>query len=255
MAGEKNPERIGRQVNRFGTTNVSPKKMRLLATIFIPLSLSSCVHHGDDVTLEPGKVSPPSAYSTHSSDKPFVRSWADFDSYRSAAVEASHLVNWDGERAVPGQSIAIRLSEGTRLENTTAHPQYFEIWLQIPGDIRVGQSYELRRASDRREISRTRNWGSDSDEKTEYSLLRDGEMTLSGMQGYDVPTLRKTSSSIATITLTRISDASIVFHLRGRLPVREGMGETIHYTVNVDRVYVATFKPIKGLRQGAGNGV
>lgn len=218
------------------------RNMRLLATIIIPLSLASCVQRGDDVALEPGKVSPPAAYSTRAGDKPFVRTWADFDAYRPAAVEEFHLVNWDGLRAVPGRSIAIRLSEGSRLVNTTAHPQYFELWLQIPENIQLGHTYHLRRASDRREISRTENRGYGSGN---YSLLKDGEMTLSGMQGYDVPTLRRTRRPIATITVKRISDKSIVFHLHGQMPVVEDMGEPLHYNVNVDRTYEAQFKPIK----------
>lgn len=219
--------------------------MRLFTTITTLSTLTACVHQGDDVSLEPGKFSPPAAYSSFSGDKPYVRSWADFDAYRSAAVEASYLVNWDGERAVLGRSIAIRLSEGSRIENTTAHPQYFEIWLQIPEDISVGEPYRLRRASDRREISRTKRWGPDPEDKTDYSLLKDGEMTLSGMQGYDTPKLRGTRSSIATITVKRISNDSIVFHLRGKLPVVEDMVETLHYNVNVDRTYEAQFRPIK----------
>ena len=219
--------------------------MRFFATIVLLTTLTACVHRGSDVELEAIKVSPPAGYSTPSADEPYLRTWADFEAYRSAAVEASHLVTWDGERAVPGQSIAIRLSEGSRIENTTAHPQCFDIWLQIPQDIAIGRPYKLRRAADRREISRTRTWGSDPEDRTDYSLLKDGEMTLTGMQGYDVPKLRKTRRSIATITVTRISDTGISFHLLGRMPIVEDMIRTFHYHVNVDRTYEASFKPIE----------
>jgi hypothetical protein len=225
--------------------DVSLRIVRCITAITILSTLTACVQHGSDVLLEPGRVSPPAAFTSLSGATPYVRTWADFDAYRSAAVEASYMASWQGEKVVPGQSIVIRLNEGSRIENTTAHPQFFDIWLQIPEDITVGQPYQLRRASDRRKISRTRSWGVDPDDKTDYSLLTDGEMTLAGMQGYAAPKLRKTRGSVAAITVKRISDKSIVFKLHGQLPVFEDMFETLHYNVIVDRTYEAQFRLVK----------
>jgi hypothetical protein len=218
--------------------------MRCITIILIPM-LGACAHRGDDVTLKADQVSTPDAYSSFSNDKPYLRKWADFHAYRDAVVEASNLLSWYGENAISGHSIVIKLSEGSVLENTTAHPQYFDIWLQIPADISLNQAFALRRASNNRKITHTKKWGSQPEDTTDYSTLKDGEMTLAGMQGYDVPTLRGTLRSIATITVKTITQTRITFRLSGQLPVKEDLGEVTHYTVNVDRIYEAEFKPIK----------
>ncbi len=175
-----------------------------------------------------------------------MQRWADFRAYCDASVEACHLVNWNGEQAIAGKSTAIHLSEGSRLVNTTAHPQYFELWLQIPSRPELNKPYALRRASNLRKITRTR--GSSPDDITRYSTLQDGEMTLSGMQGYDVPTLAGRSGTIATLTVQKITADAIVFRLVGSLPVhQETSTNTLSYHVHVDRTYKALFKPVKGL--------
>jgi len=208
----------------------------------VAISLASCTTPGEDVRLEPLRFTPPPAYSAYSSARPYVQKWANFHAYRNASVEVEELVNWSGQRAVPGESMAIHLSEGSRLVNTTAHPQYFELWLQIPSQPELNKPYTLHKASRLRKITRTR--GSAPDDLIRYSMLRDGEMTLSGMQGYDVPTLGGRSGRVATLMVQEVTADAVVFRLSGSMPVHHTTGG-LRYHVNVDRTYRAIFKPVK----------
>ena len=68
-------------------------------------------------------------------------------------------------------------------------------------------------------------------------------LTLSGMQGYDVPMLADTGETVATFTLLQQSPSVVRFKLKGNLPVCEDSGTAIHsYHVKVDREYTATVK-------------
>lgn len=220
--------------------------MRLCLVAFLT-ALCSCTHHGKDRELAPNQITPPAAYSSYGSKKPFLKQWAEFNVFQNATIEVEHLVSWSGTNAIRGHSLAVHLSEGSRIENTTAHPQYFEIWIQIPENIPINVPYKLRPAARVRATTREQQWK--SGDVTRYSQLRDGEMTVSGMQGYDVPELASSWSDVATLTVISRSIDHIIFRLTGHLPIRQdGMGRKFGYTLNVDREYKAEIKPMKGER-------
>jgi hypothetical protein len=222
----------------------SPPPMRLYL-VPVLTALCSCAHHGEDRELVPNQFTPPAAHSSFGDKKPFLKQWADFDAFQNAAVEVEHLVSWSGRKAVPGRSLAIHLSEGSKIENTTAHPQYFEVWIQIPEDVSINVPYRLSPAARVRATTRVQRWK--SGDVTRYSQLRDGEMTVSGMQGYDVPELGGSWSAVATLTVISRSTDHITFRLAGRLPIRQdGMSQKFGYTLKVDREYKAHYKTIKG---------
>ncbi|OYW31271.1 MAG: hypothetical protein B7Z47_01520 [Chthoniobacter sp. 12-60-6] len=219
--------------------------MRLCVMVALTV-LCSCVHHGKDVKLLPGRESPSVAYASLGT-KPYLNRWADFEVFRNAAIEMEHLTCWEGRRAVAGHSLAIRLSEGFKIENTTAHPQYFEIWMQIPEDLPVHVPYLLYPAARIRATSRQKRWP--SGELSKYSQLKEGEMLVSGMQGYDCPRLGGLWGAVATLTIIRRSADHLTFRLTGNLPIRQDgmrMSQKFGYTLKVDREYKVVFKPIKG---------
>jgi hypothetical protein len=207
--------------------------------------LCSCVHRGQDRELVSLPTTPSAAYASHGK-KPCLKKWADFDVFQNAAVEMEYMTGWEGRSVVAGHSLAIRLSEGSKLENTTAHPQYFLIWLQVPGDLPIHVPYLLYPAARIRATKREKRWP--SGDVTKCSRLKEGEMMVSGMQGYDCPTLGGSWRSVATLTITSRSADHLTFHLTGRLPIQQdGMrkGQKLRYTLTVDREYKAVFKPIK----------
>lgn len=215
--------------------------MRYLAPLLVA-ALSSCQHRLHDVTLVRDTFSPPAAY-TIGDKKPYVRKWSDCHVYRHSCVETEKFVEWSGRAAIPGSSLAIQLSEGSRIENTTAHPQYYDLWIQVPGDLRVGQAYELRPAAHRRTISRTRRWGRESDDVSKYSLLEDGEITVAGMQGYDVPHLAHVRRSVAVLTVIEDANYQLRFTLKGTLPISGDNGDRAYcYNLIIDREFTATNK-------------
>lgn len=221
---------------------ISPLRLCFMLVLGI---LCSCVHRGKDRELVPVSATPPAAYASHGK-KPYLKNWADFDVFQNAAVEMEYMTGWEGRSVVAGHSLAIRLSEGSKLENTTAHPQYFLIWLQIPGDLPIHMPYLLYPVA--RIRATTREKRRPSGDVTKYSRLKEGEMMVSGMQGYDCPTLERTWRSVASLTITSRSADRLTFHLAGRLPIQQdGMrkGRKFRYTLTVDREYKAVFKPIK----------
>jgi hypothetical protein len=214
---------------------------------------TSCQHRLDDVTLVKDSFSPPAAY-TVGDDKPYVRKWSDCSAFRDSRVEVEKLVVWDGRAAITGNSLAIHVSEGSRIENTTAHPQYFALWMQIPKHLQVGQSYELRPAAAHRSIIRTRRWGRKPDDVTEYSILNDGEMTVSGMQGYDVPQLASSRRSVGVINILEDTGNQLRFTLKGALPILQHSGdETYRYNLILDREFTASSRPHEGEQGADGN--
>lgn len=222
--------------------HLSPLRLYFMLVLGI---LCSCVHRGKDRELLSITATPPAAYASHGK-KPYLKKWADFDVFQNAAVEMEYLTGWDGRRVVAGHSLAIRLSEGSKLENTTAHPQYFLIWLQVPGDLPIHVPYLLYPAARIRATTREKRWP--SGDLTKNSRLKEGEMMVSGMQGYDCPTLGGSWRSVATFTITSRSADHLTFHLTGRLPIQQdGMrkGQKFRYALTVDREYKAVFKPIK----------
>ena len=79
---------------------------------------------------------------------------------------------------------------------------------------------------------------------SEVSLLDDGEMTVSGMRGYDVTHLAHVRRSVAVLAVIEDSGNRIRFTLKGTLPIIQDSGDRIYrYNLLIDREFTATNKP------------
>ena len=214
-------------------------RIALLAAAALPLV--SCVTRLDDEHLTPAPRSP-AALSYFGGQKPHLRTWADFHFYPHSSLELEDIdERWVGHGAIPGHDTAVTLNEGSVIEHTTAHPQYYEIQFLLPARLEAGQIIPLRTAASHRTVSRHDSfWG-------DYSLATVGELAVGGMTGYDIPVVQpRHSAHIGTATILSISPTKLNLQLDATVPLRLAYQHPeTHYGLQIHRTYVLNRKKPK----------
>jgi hypothetical protein len=208
---------------------------RFLAAICIITVFSSCAfRHTIPDELLTGESKSPPAFTYFGGPQPQLREWEHFNFYDNSVVLMKQYYPgvWVGDYAIRGAGMAMLLDEGSRIEHTTAHPQYYKIWLVIPTNSAPGAIIPLRSADSTRRITHrgnTCNWG----------FMKPGELSLAGMQGYDIPECRYQGRQLGTIRVLERTTETVTIHLQVSIPVRLVMES---YTLKVDRKYVLQSK-------------
>jgi hypothetical protein len=207
----------------------------LLAVSAFPLA--SCVTHLEDEQLTPAPR-PPAAMSYFGGPKPYLRTWANFHFYPDASLELEEIDGrWVGHGAITGQDTAVILDEGSRIQHTTAHPQYYLLHFLLPAELHPGQIIPLRTVASDRSTSRQKH---DRDTTERYSLARVGELAVDGMSGYDLPVVQpRYSARIGTATVLSVSSTTLTLKLDATVPLRLAYQRPeTHYRLQVHRTYV-----------------
>ncbi len=211
-------------------------RITLLAAAALPLA--SCVTRLDDERLTPAPR-PPAALTYSGSQKPHLRTWADFHFYPHASLELNDIDGrWVGHGAIPGHDTAVTLDEGSVIEHTSAHPQYYQIQFLLPERLDVGQIIPLRTAASQRTFTRHEpSWG-------DYSNAAVGELAVDGMTGYDIPVVQpRRSVRVGTATVESVSRTTITLKVDVTIPLRLAYQRPeTHYHLHVHRTYVLNAK-------------
>lgn len=195
--------------------------------------LSSCATpplHDEYLTPTPRF---PAALTYFGGPKPHLRTWSDFYFYPNATAEFKDVDGrWAVNRVVPGPFTAVTLDEGSVIENTTAHPQYYEIHLVLPAELSPGQKIPLRTPAAFRRYRKTSLY--------RYSRAQVGELAISGMTGYLPPVVRpKFSTSVGTATVLKSEADTLTLKLDAVVPVRVAYeGPESGGRLHIDRTYV-----------------
>jgi hypothetical protein len=206
--------------------------MKILLPCLLAALLTGCAH------------TEKSACPCSEPDKNQYEEWDTLDFWEPAVVEVAQGIedSWEGQRAAAGTGIAIQLDKGSHmLGNTTAHPQYKVVWLQLAANPPVGQWIKLRTRRDERPITRTKQF---SKHLAEYSQLDPGELTLSGMEGYDIPVPRHDNKTVGRLKILERTQDSIKVHLILNIPYYLPLDEEKTLRYEVDRVYELKRKPL-----------
>jgi hypothetical protein len=210
------------------------KGIRIAILAAAALPVASCVTRLDDEQLTPAPR-PPAALTYFGGQKPHLRTWADFHFYTHASLELEDIDRrWAGDGAIPGRDTAVTLDEGSVIEHTTAHPQYYQIQLLLPARLEVGQVIPLRTVASRRTVTRRDiSWGN-------YSQAAVGELAVGGMTGYDIPVVQpRHSVRVGTATVESLSPTTMTLKLAATIPLRLAYQRPeTHYRLQVHRTYV-----------------
>lgn len=207
-------------------------RITLLAVAALPFA--SCVTRLDDEQLTPAQR-PPAALTYFGGQKPYLRTWAKFYFYPHASLELREIDGrWAGHAEIPGSDTVVTLDEGSVIENTTAHPQYYQIQFLLPARLEAGQVIPLRTVASQQEVTRHDSfWG-------DYSQAAVGELAVGGMTGYDIPVVQPWRSvRVGTATIESLSPTRMTLKLDATIPLRLAyQRQETHYRLQVHRTYV-----------------
>lgn len=179
-----------------------------------------------------GEVMPPTGYFHFGNSQPQLRTWKNFHYYEDASVimDRSYTGRWCGDYAGHGCGLALRIDEGSRIVNTTAHPQYYMIWVMLPSHAVPGTVVPLRSADSTRPI--IHRW-----DHSKFGCMKIGELSVGGMQGYDSPQCRYYGRPLGEVVILERTTDTLSVHIRATIPVWLGLTKQV-YNLQVNRKYL-----------------
>jgi hypothetical protein len=210
------------------------RTFRIAALAAVAFPFASCVTRLDDEQLT-STPRAPAALTYIGGQKPHLRTWARFYFHPNASLELEDIDGrWDGNGVIPGHDSVVTLDEGSVIEHTTAHPQYYQIQFSLPARLEAGQVIPLRTAASERTTTRQdRFWGA-------YSRAAVGELAVGGMTGDGMPVVQpRRSVRVGTATIESLSPTTITLKLVAAIPLRLAYNRPeTHYRLQVHRTYV-----------------
>jgi hypothetical protein len=224
-------------ISILGASSSFMKSFRIALLAVAALPFASCVTHVDDEQLTPAPRSP-AALTYFGGSEPHLRTWANFHFYPHAALELEDIDGrWAGHGAIDGHETTVILDEGSVIEHTTAHPQYYKLHFLLPALLQPGQFIPLRTVASDRPTSRQEHHSGTTDT---YSLAHVGELAVGGMSGYDIPIVGpRHSNRIGTVTILSASPTTLTLKLDATIPLRLAYQRPeTRYRLKVHRTYV-----------------
>lgn len=202
------------------------------AVAFSCLCLVSCAHQTiiPDVMLS-NEGDLKSGVSQEENSGSELRKWKEFYFYENASVvmENDCFKTWLGDYVGKGTDLAVFVNEGSKLINTTAHPQYYKIWVTLPANLSKGMVFPVRSADSRRTV--IHKW-----DHNVYGSMKIGELSLDGMRGYDSPHCKFPGRQLGEVRILERTPDSLSINIRAVIPVSLFPSKE-EYTLNIDRNY------------------